>query len=112
MLGDERPYAVALVVPDWGAVRRELGVQGDPSSLVADDRVRGAIQRLVDELNADLGSWERVKQFELLPQDFSEATGELTPTLKVKRRVVQQRYRDLIEKMYSGKRQPAEAQQR
>ena len=112
VLGDERPYAVALVVPDWGAVRRELGVQGDPSSLVADDRVRGAIQRLVDELNADLGSWERVKQFELLPQDFSEATGELTPTLKVKRRVVQQRYRDLIEKMYSGKRQPAEAQQR
>jgi long-chain acyl-CoA synthetase len=109
VLGDERPYAVALIVPDWNALRRQLGLQGEPESLVEDERARSAVQRLVDAVNAELGSWERIKYFKLLAQDFSEEKGEITPTLKVKRRVVQDRYREQIEDMYGGKVRPAEA---
>jgi long-chain acyl-CoA synthetase len=109
VLGDGRPYAVALVVPDWNAMRRQLGLKGAPESLVENKQARAAVQRLVDALNADVGSWERVRYFKLLAHDFSEENGEITPTLKVKRRVVQERYREQIEDMYSHKVRPAEA---
>jgi long-chain acyl-CoA synthetase len=109
VLGDERPYAVALIVPDWNVLRRQLGLDGKPESLLEDGRARAAIQRLLDDMNAELGSWERIKFFQLLAHDFSEEKGEITPTLKVKRRVVQERYREQIEHMYSGKGRPAEA---
>jgi long-chain acyl-CoA synthetase len=109
VVGDERPYAVALIVPDWNVMRQQLGLQGEPESLVEDERARSAVQRLVDALNAELGSWEQIKYFKLLAHDFSEEKGEITPTLKVKRRVVQDRYREEIEDMYSSKVRPAEA---
>jgi long-chain acyl-CoA synthetase len=109
VLGDQRPYAVALIVPDWSVMRRELGLSGDPASLVQDERARAAVQRLVDDLNSELGGWEQIKYFELLPHDFNEESGELTPTLKVKRRAVQERYREQIEKMYTARAHRAEA---
>jgi long-chain acyl-CoA synthetase len=103
VIGDERPYAVALIVPDWRVLSRELRLVGEPQSLLEDESARAAVQRLVDGVNADLGSWEQIKSFKLLPQDFSEQGGELTPTLKVKRRAVQDRYREEIDEMYEGK---------
>ena len=106
VIGDERPYVVALIVPDWQALNALEGIGGRPEDLVEDERARASIQRRVDELNRDLGSWETIKRFELLPQDFSEQRGELTPTLKVKRRVVQERYRDVIEHMYQVRASP------
>jgi long-chain acyl-CoA synthetase len=109
VIGDERPYVVALIVPDWDVLRAELGITGEPRELVKDDRVRQAIQRRVDEVNGSLSDWETIKYFELLPEDFTEANDEITPTLKVKRRVVNQRYRDLIETMYQGKTRPSPA---
>ena len=96
-------------MPDWNVLRRQLGLEGEPGSLVHDPQARAAVQQLLDDLNAELGSWERIKYFELLPHDFSEDRGEITPTLKVKRRVVQERYREQIEDMYSTKVRPAEA---
>lgn len=108
ILGDERPYVVALIVPDWEVLRGAAGTDGDPQSLVGDERVRAVIQAQVDALNRDLGSWERIKQFKLLPHDFSEENGELTPTLKVKRRAVEKRYREMIEEMYGERARPAE----
>jgi long-chain acyl-CoA synthetase len=109
VLGDQRPYAVALIVPDWNVARRELGLSQEPASLVDDERLRGAVQRQVDALNSELGSWEKIKDFKLLAHDFSEQTGELTPTLKVKRKAVQERYREQIDEMYQGKGRPARA---
>ncbi len=100
VVGDERPYCVALIVPDWQAVRDLLGLEGDPKHLLEEPRLIAAIRRRVDELNRGLGSWETLKSFRLLAQDLTEEAGELTPTLKVRRRVVQERYRDLIETMY------------
>jgi long-chain acyl-CoA synthetase len=109
VIGDTRPYVSALVVPDWDVVRHELDIDGTPEELVWDERVRDAIQARIDATNAHLGSWETVKRFTLLPHDFREDTGELTPSLKVKRRVVQERYSELIDDMYAAPRERAGA---
>ena len=90
LLGDQRPYVVALIVP-----------AADPAGLAKDQGFREHVQKKVDEVNSRLGSWESVKYFEVLPKDFDEESGELTPTLKVKRRIVMDHYKDLIEDMYS-----------
>jgi long-chain acyl-CoA synthetase len=109
VLGDKRPYVVALIVPDWDALRAAASVHGDPESLVDDERAHAVVQHRVDALNRELGSWETIKYFKLLPRDFSEEAGELTPTLKVKRRAVQARYQEVIEEMYARGARPAEA---
>ena len=101
VIGDRRPYVVALIVPDWSAVRHDLGVGGEPAELCRDARVRGAVEAVVDRVNADLGSWETVKRFQLLPEDSEESSGELTPTLKVRRPVVQARFAAEIEALYA-----------
>ena len=103
VIGDERPYVTALIVPDWKTLEVEHGVKGRPEDLCEDERARTVVQRRIDEVNRDLGSWESIKYFALLPEDFTEESGELTPTLKVKRRVVQERYRERIESMYQGR---------
>jgi long-chain acyl-CoA synthetase len=100
VIGDERPYCVALIVPDWQAVKSELKLSGEPGQLVENEQLRGRIQELMDSVNQGLGSWESVKYFKLLPEDFSEASGELTPSLKVKRKVVQERHAEEIEALY------------
>jgi long-chain acyl-CoA synthetase len=112
VLGDERPYVVALIVPDWHAMKLETGIDGDPERLVDDERVRAQVQRQVDGLNEDLSSWETIKYFALLPHDFSEESGEVTPTLKIKRRVIEAHHHDKIEAMYAHKRPPAQATHR
>jgi long-chain acyl-CoA synthetase len=109
VIGDERPYVTALIVPDWKSLEVEHGIAGRPEDLRDDGRARAVVQRGIDELNRDLGSWETIKYFTLLPHDFTEEGGELTPTLKVKRRIVQERYRDQIETMYQGKVRPSAA---
>jgi long-chain acyl-CoA synthetase len=105
VIGDEKPYVTALVVPDWEAVRHELQLDGDGAHLASDQRVRSVVQARIDELNRGLGSWETIKRFTLLTRDFTEDGGELTPTLKVKRRVVQERYSDMIDEMYAAPRE-------
>ncbi|HEY4025624.1 MAG TPA: long-chain fatty acid--CoA ligase [Candidatus Dormibacteraeota bacterium] len=109
VIGDERPYVTALVVPDWKVLEATEGVSGRPDDLVDDERVLDAVQRCIDEINRGLGSWETIKYFAVLPHDFTEEGGELTPTLKVKRRVVQERYREQIETMYRNKVRPESA---
>jgi long-chain acyl-CoA synthetase len=109
VIGDERPYVTALVVPDWQTLKAVHGISGSPEELREDERARAVVQGAIDELNRDLGSWETIKYFTLLPDDFTDEGGELTPTLKVKRRIVQERYRDRIETMYQGKVRPPTA---
>ena len=62
----------------------------------------GGDQARIDELLPELAPFERIKKLALLPKEFSLEAGELTPTLKVKRRVIEQRYKDLIDRMYEG----------
>jgi long-chain acyl-CoA synthetase len=104
--GDKRPYCVALVTLNEEALRgfaRENGLDGGPySELTQHPRVREAVERIVDEKNRSLASYETVKRFAILPHDFTQETGELTPTLKVKRKFATQKYWDVIENLYRG----------
>jgi long-chain acyl-CoA synthetase len=104
LVGDARPFVTALIVPGWAALRSLHGIEGDPDVLVGDPRVRAIIQERVDALNLDLAGFESVRAFTLLPQPFSEANDELTPTLKPKRRVIVRRYREVIDAMYEAAR--------
>jgi long-chain acyl-CoA synthetase len=98
VVGDGRPYVTALIVPDRPSVRSQ-GL--DEAQLTA------RIQQTVDKVNARLGHWETIKYFTLLPHDFTEKDGELSLKLDVKRKVIQEHYRDQIESMYTGKTKPA-----
>jgi len=100
VIGDERPYVTALVVPDWERLKRQAGLSGEPEKLVEDPKAMAAVQKRVDALNSELGSWESIKYFTLLPADFNEESGEITPTLKVKRRAIQEHYKGAIDRMY------------
>ncbi len=95
VVGEGKPYVTALIVPDWDAARKE-GLD--------ENGLRANIQKAVDAANAGHGNWEAIQYFELLPHDFSEADGELSLKLDVKRKVVQEHYKQQIESMYEGKR--------
>jgi long-chain acyl-CoA synthetase len=104
MLGDRRPFPIMLVVPnadvlrDWGA--RHGVVEETVEALLGRAEVRGAIEREVRKTLRDLAQFEMPKKFLLVPRDFSVEAGELTPTLKVRRRIVEDRHRAAIEALY------------
>ena len=106
VLGDRRKYATALLVPDIKALERRLQDLGRPphqgsrADLLAREDVLKLYQEIVDALNRDLSQYERIKRIALLPAEFSIESGELTPTLKVKRKVVEERWKGEIERMY------------
>ncbi|HUF47450.1 MAG TPA: long-chain fatty acid--CoA ligase [Vicinamibacterales bacterium] len=105
LIGEARHFPSALIVPDLAALARRLGVgpPGDRAAaegLVGRDETRALVQAAVDSVNAGLAQFERIKRFALLTATFSVESGELTPTLKVKRRVVEERYREVIEEIY------------
>lgn len=103
--GDRRPYPVALIAlnpEELGKFAREQGIlTTDPPSLAKHPKVVERVSRIVEEKNASLQSYAKVKKFVVLPADFTQETGELTPTLKVKRKVVSEKYRSLIESLYA-----------
>lgn len=96
--GDKRPYCVALVTLNEDAIKQYGG--GDPIKAAASADVRAALQADIDAVNANLASFESIKAFAVLPGDFTEASGELTPSMKVKRKVVIDRYARFIEELY------------
>jgi long-chain acyl-CoA synthetase len=103
MYGDRKPYPVALITLDpeeivpWAA---EHGLPEDLGQLAEDDQVKEMIQKELDRANSNYAQVEQVKRFAVLDHDLSIENGELTPTLKVKRNVVYERYGDLFEGMY------------
>jgi long-chain acyl-CoA synthetase len=103
--GDNRSYLVALLTLDAdevGALAEELGVAGDMRAMAGDERVRQRLQQEVDTANAQFARIEQVKKFTVLEADLSQEAGELTPTMKVKRAVVERRYADTFSEMYDG----------
>src|SRR5215475_2189116 len=102
--GDRRPYPVALITlnPDeLGKFARDQGVlTTDPASLVRHPKIVERVTRTVEEKNTDLQSYAKIKKFSILPTDFTLEGGELTPTLKVKRKVVAEKYRKELEALY------------
>jgi long-chain acyl-CoA synthetase len=105
VIGDRRKFLSALLVPDFEALKpwaEKQGIgTGDTSSLLRDAKVRALFSQEVDTVNARLASFEKIVAWELLPNEFTLETGELTPTQKVKRRVINQKYGDTIERLYA-----------
>ncbi|MEO5896481.1 MAG: long-chain fatty acid--CoA ligase, partial [Vicinamibacterales bacterium] len=105
LLGDRRKYAAALIVPEFAALERRLQGLNRPPAASRDELVTRAdvialYQEIVDALNLELSQFERIKQIALLKSEFTADSGELTPTLKVKRKVVADKYRDAIAALY------------
>jgi long-chain acyl-CoA synthetase len=104
LVGDRRKFVAALIVPDFPALERRLADLGRPmgprDALVARADVVALFQEAVDAVNATRAPFEAIRRFALIPSEFTIAGGELTPTLKVRRRVVEERWRTVIEKLY------------
>ena len=104
VFGSERNYCVALVTLDPDAMAawaQENGMEGAPyADLVASEKVRAMVGKYVERLNTHLNRWETIKKWELLDHDLSVESGELTPSMKVKRNVVEDNHRVLIDAMY------------
>jgi long-chain acyl-CoA synthetase len=102
--GDRRPYPVALVTvnpEELTKFTREEGIlTTDPSVVSKHPKVVERVARIVEEKNSQLQSYAKIKKFAVLPADFTQEGGELTPTLKVKRKVVAEKYRRAIEELY------------
>jgi long-chain acyl-CoA synthetase len=111
VIGDRRKFLSALLVPDFDALKpwAERHGKGKPANaeLIRDPEVRALFTKEVEEVNRGLASFEKIVAWELLPDEFTLETGELTPTQKVKRRVINQKYGSVIEGLYAG----AEARQ-
>jgi long-chain acyl-CoA synthetase len=102
--GDRRPYPVALITlnpEELAKFAREQGIMaGDPSVLAKHPKVVERVQRTVDQKNSELQSYAKIKKFVILPEDFTVENGALTPTLKVKRKVISERHRPVLDALY------------
>ena len=90
MIGDRRPFVAALVTLD-----------ADVTTELSDAEKHARVQEIVDEVNRDRSRYEQIKRFTILPRDFSMDEGEVTPTLKLKRRVVLDHFASEVDTIYS-----------
>ena len=105
VVGDRRPYLVALVTLDpeeASAYAKEQNLPDDPVALASNPDVKASIEAHVEEINKKFARVEQVKKISILPRDLTQESGELTPTLKVKRAVVAQKHEDAIEELYAA----------
>lgn len=106
LIGDRRKFPAALIVPDWEQIRSYVALKNidatTPAELCQHPRIIDLFERQVAQFTAELAQYERVKRIILLEHEFTIDGGELTPTLKVKRRVIDEKYRDVIERLYQG----------
>ncbi len=110
IIGDRRKFVTALIVPNFARVSMAAAERGvpiaSPAEVARDPWVRDLIGREVERINANMAQYETIKRFALLDQDFSFENGELTYTMKLKRRVIEQRYAEKIEQLYADVEDP------
>jgi long-chain acyl-CoA synthetase len=106
LIGNGRRFPAALIVPNWDRIESYAKLKGIETSAHADlckhPRIIDLFERQLAGLTSDLAQFEKVKKIGLLENELTIESGELTPTLKVKRRVVDEKYRDLIDSLYAG----------
>jgi long-chain acyl-CoA synthetase len=104
LVGSERKFPAALIVPVWEQLESYCKFKGievqSRSEMITHPRIIDLLQRQIDALTPNLARYEKVKKVALLENEFTIEGGELTPTLKIKRRVIDEKYRDVIEKLY------------
>jgi long-chain acyl-CoA synthetase len=105
LIGNGRKFPAALVVPDWDQIDSYVKLKGLPekshAELCKEPRIINLFERQISGLTADLAQYERVKKVALLEKELTIEGNELTPTLKVKRRVIDEKYRDVIDALYT-----------
>jgi long-chain acyl-CoA synthetase len=110
IVGDKRKFVSALIVPNFSAIElagRKAGREfSTPSQMVTDPWVRELLTGEIERVTESLAQYEKPKRFALLEQDFSYQNGELTYTLKMRRRVIERRYADVIERLYIDTEEP------
>jgi long-chain acyl-CoA synthetase len=103
VVGDGRPYPIALICPNWDLVRVELNLPKiSNEELTTRDDVQRFIEREARTQTAELASFEQIRYVVIVPREFSVEGGELSPAMKIKRRVVEARYQDAIDRVYAG----------
>jgi len=104
LIGDRRKYLAALIVPNFDKLERDASAMGvvwkDREQLVGDDKVKQIFQTEIDRFNKNLDRQEKIRRFSLLSRDFTIDDDEITPSLKVKRKVIDKKYKSLIDEMY------------
>jgi long-chain acyl-CoA synthetase len=104
LIGDQRKSITALIVPNFDAIQeyaRESQLETeDVAGLIRTKEIQQLIRHEINQYSTSFADFERVKMFTLLEREFTQEAGEVTPTLKLKRRVIVQKYKDLIEAMY------------
>jgi long-chain acyl-CoA synthetase len=106
LVGSERKFPAALIVPNFEMLEsyahlKELDLK-TPAEFCASERIRNLFERQVEQVTGHLAQYERVKKFALCENEFTVEGGELTPTMKVKRRVIDEKYKAIIDEMYTG----------
>jgi long-chain acyl-CoA synthetase len=105
VVGDRRPYPAALITLDsaeLGNWARTQGLAGDVPALVRSPEVQELVSGVVDEVNRERSRYEQIKRFAILDRDFEMERGEVTPTLKLRRRVVLEHFADEVDSLYDG----------
>lgn len=106
LIGDRRMFLSALIVPDYEALKEYADAHkisySNESELTSNETIHKLIEEDMSKLQKKLANYEKVRKFALLDKPFTIETGEITPSLKIKRKVVEEKYNDLIEKMYTG----------
>ena len=104
--GDQRKFLSAIIVPDFERLKKFATEQGieyrSMSELVQDKRVVDLITESLEKVNSGLARFETIKKFSIVDNDFTLEGGELTPTLKVKRKVVYAKYKHILDSFYDG----------
>lgn len=102
--GDDKKYVSALIVPSFLNLQewcKQNGIQAESNDqIVSNDKIKQLINAEVEKFNRDFGKWEQVKKFTLLSNEWTVEGGELTPTMKVKRKIIYERYAPHVEEMY------------
>ena len=106
VVGENQKFAAALIIPDFNHLKSWCKIKGHTyttdEEMVNNPIIRQRINRVIDKANTNFGNSEQIKKFEILSKEWSTPGGELTPTLKLKRSYISQKYSSLIEKMFTN----------
>ena len=105
VVGAEQKFVGALIVPSIQNIKEWMQHKGitftTPEDAINNPKILGMYKELIDSFNQSFNHVEQVKKFELLPNEWTIDSGELTPTLKLKRKVIMEKYKDAVERIYS-----------
>jgi len=104
LVAEDKPYVTAVIVPNFESMTEKIKSLGVTFTnwveVVKNEKVLSFYHQLIDDIQKDLQGFEKIKKFVLMPADFEIQSGEITPTLKIKRNIVIQKYKSLIDSMY------------